>query len=58
MTPSANSDRERRRTKVKKWEGWAKRLVNPRTLRSVIAVGVLVTRVLWLIYRIINFWRE
>lgn len=58
MDPSANFDRERRRTKAGKRKTWATSLMRPATLRIVIAVGVQVARVAWMVYRMIHFWRE
>jgi hypothetical protein len=58
MKPSGHIDRKRRQVKGKKGKTWAKALVRPGTLKVLIKVGAVLTQMLWVIYKIINFFRE
>lgn len=58
METSDQFDRKRRRMKSRGRQSWAKCLLRPQTLKSLIAVGRLVTRVVWLIYSIVRVFRE
>jgi hypothetical protein len=50
-------DRKRRRTNVVRRQKWATCLVRPLTLRTLIATGVWITRVIWIIYRLSGVFR-
>jgi hypothetical protein len=58
METSKHVDRERRRTKPKTWKSWAKALVNPKTVKFLVILGKLLTRVVWLFYIITRYLRE
>ena len=50
-------DRKWRRVKQNRRK-WAKALMRPQTWKVVVAVGVGITRVIWVLYKIIHFMRE
>ena len=58
MDASDRIDRKRRRVKPRSRQSWARRLANPRTLRILISLGQLATRIAWLIYLLIGFLRD
>ncbi len=58
METSKHIDRERRRTKSKTWASRMKVLRNPRTVTFLIAVGKLVTNLVWLFYMVVKVLRE
>ena len=58
MSTSDRFDRKRRRVKPRSRRTWAKRLMNPRTLKILISLGQLATRIVWLIYLLIGFFRD
>lgn len=58
MEASDHDDRKWRRAKPKKRRSWAKALLRPQTWKTIVAVGMWITRVIWLLYKIIDFMRE
>lgn len=60
MTTSDRIDRKQRQVKATKRNGraWAKLLVRPGTLKFLVSLGLQVTRVVWMICKIIKFLRE
>ena len=58
METSKHIDRERRRTKPKMRKSWAKVLLNPKTVKSLVWMGKLLARVVWLCYVITKILRE
>jgi hypothetical protein len=58
METSDHIDRERRRTKPKSRLNWARALLNPTTLKSLVMIGKLATEVVRLIFIIAKFMRD
>jgi hypothetical protein len=58
MEASDHDDRKRRRVKLGKRRSWAKVLLRPQTWKMMVAVGIALTRVIWIIYKAVHFMRE
>ncbi len=58
MNTSENYDRERRRMKVKARKNWTTYLVQPSTIRFLVAIGRVITFGVWLIYSVIKVLKE
>ena len=58
METSDHFDRERRRTKPRKRRSWAKRLMNPRTMKLLIGIGQLAVRIACFVLLLVKHFRE
>ncbi len=58
METSKHIDRERRRSKARSKGSWMKVLVRPSTIKLLMAIGQLITRVVWLILVVMKYLRE
>lgn len=58
METSKNIDRERRRVGSRKRWNWAKALIHPQTIKTLVTVGKWITQVIYIALAIIKFLRE